>query len=526
MAGDCRYDAAKADHVVDFCSEMLVHVKGPLTGKPLRLEPWQADITRTMFGWRRPDGARRFTRAYIELPRKNGKTTWLAALLLYCLYCEEQSKQGAELYSAAATGEQAGLIYSIVASMIARNPDLKARAKVLRSTRRMNLVENGVIQDTFYRAIPANEGPSHGFNPTFLANDELHAWRGRGFYDALQTGCGARAEPLSIDITTAGYDRESICWMQHEYALRVSRGEVDDDAFLPVVYYAADEDDWTDPAVWHKANPNLGVSVQLSYLERECARAQESKTYENTFRRLHLNQWTSQEVRFLQMHSWRNCASDYTEADLAGLECYGGLDLSQTTDLTAFVLVFLRDGHYIIWPRFWISANDAARIERTDRVPYRIWAQSGIVTITPGEGIDYDYVHAQILEDMDRFDLRQVGYDPWSAAQTEQYLTKQGVTCVKMRQGVQTLSAPLKELERSILANEFEHPNNPCLNGQADNLEVAADANGNIRPVKPKHHSHGKKIDGMVALTMGIGLAMLRPEPIELSPECFLTLDL
>ena len=218
LAGDCRYDPKKAQHVIDFCHEMLVHVKGPLTGKPFDMEPWQEDITRTLFGWRRPDGRRRFLRAYVELPRKNGKTTWLAAMLVYCLFCEEQSRQGAELYSAAATGEQASLIYAIVAAMIERKPELKKRARILRGTRRMNVVENGVVQETFYRAIPANEGPSHGFNPTFLANDELHAWRGRGFYDALYTGCGARTEPLGIDITTAGFDRESICWLQHQYA--------------------------------------------------------------------------------------------------------------------------------------------------------------------------------------------------------------------------------------------------------------------------------------------------------------------
>lgn len=526
-AGRTRYDPDAAAHALDFFPTMLRHVKGPLTGRPIKLSDWEAAATATLFGWRRRDGTRRFRHMYCELARKNGKSTWLAGVITYLFFCDPQSAQGGELYSGASSAEQAGLVFNMVASMIQGNPLLLKRAKISRSVRRINRLSRGILQDTFYRALPAEAAQAHGFNATCVAADELHAWSGREFYDALQTSTGARHEPLSIDITTAGWNRETICWIQHDYATKILDGTVDDDAFFPLVYAAPETDDWTSPETWRKANPNMGVSVTQDYLARECARAQESKAYENTFRRLHLNQWTQQATRFLQMNQWHRAAGRYTEDDLAGQQCYGGLDLSATTDITAWVLVFPQEGGgYRILPRLFIPEGAAARITRTDSVPYLAWAQKGHVICTPGDAVDYEIVRGQILDDARKFGLRQVGYDPWNAYEMWQQLAKEGLQTVEIRQGARSLSAPLKELERAMIAGEFEHTNNPCLNWQAQSLEVMTDPNGNIKPVRPKHGLHRLKIDGMVALVMGLALCMLRPPEQTFDASCFLTLEL
>lgn len=526
LAGENFYDTESADHAVGFFRDLLKHVKGPKAGQPLLLQPWQEAATRMIFGWKRPDGTRRFRRVYCEVPRKNGKSTWLAGLIAYCFFCDPQSEQGGELYSAAATAEQAGLVFGMVSAMIERHPALKARAKISKSVRRINRQSHGVISNTFYRAIPAETAQTHGFNASMIAADELHAWVGREFYDTLQTSTGSRQNPLSIDITTAGYDRESICWLQHEYARHVRDGEIKDDAFLPLLYSSEEKDDWTDPAVWAKANPNLGISVSEDYIARECKRAQESKTYENTFRRLHLNQWTQQATRFVPMAQWRAAARPYSEQELYGGECYGGLDLSHRYDITAWVMVFVAEGEYRLLARLFIPAGAADRIEHSDRMPYRQWAKEGHVILTPGDSIDYEFVHGHIVDDAQRFVIKQIGYDPWNAEATRQALEAKGLTCVEMRQGARTLSAPLKELERALIAGELVHNNNECLNWQAENLEVRSDPNGNIQPVKPRHNAHRLKIDGMVAATMAIGLAQLRPEAQEFDSSMFQVIDL
>lgn len=510
-----------AEHAVAFKREMLQHVKGPLTGQPLILEPWQDDLTRTIHGWRRPDRTRRFRHVYCEVPRKNGKSTWLASEICYSLFCDPQSAEGGELYSAGVTAEQAGLVFGMVTEMIRRNPFLTDRAKTSPSVRRINRIFHGVVSNTFYRALPSEASQTHGFSPTFIGADELHEWPGRDFYDALQTGTGARTQPLSIDITTAGYDRESICWIQHEYAERVRDGEIDDDAFLPMLFTVPPDADWTSPKTWAAANPNLGISLSRDYLQRECRRAQECKTYENSFRRLHLNQWTQQATRFLQMAHWHAAAANYGETDLAHAPCYGGLDLSATEDLTAFLLVFRADGAYRTLPYLWIPEGSADRIERSDRVPYRQWARQGHLTITPGDRINYDYITAAIRELGRQFDIRQIGYDPWQADSTRLKLEEYGFACIKCPQNMRTLSAPLKELERALVAQELCHPGNPCLDWQAQNLEVINDTNGNIKPVKPKHGAHRLRIDGMVALTMALALALADATPHECTPDMF-----
>lgn len=510
--GDCEYDPDSAERAVQFFYRCLSFCKGLKANEPFHLEPWQADIVRTMFGWKRPDGSRRYRQVFIEVPRKNGKSTLIAGIANYVLFCD--AEEGAECYCAASDREQASLVFNSAASMVRKSPGLDKRCKIRDSMKRI------VYGTSFLRAIPANEGGSHGFDSHFIVGDELHAWPGREFHDVLHTSTGARRQPMEVYITTAGYDRNSICWEKLTYARQVLSGQIDDNSFLPVIYEATEEDDWTDPVIWRKANPNLGVSVSEEYLARECKKAKNTPAYENTFRRLHLNQWTSQESRWLQMEKWRACEWTNLPIDPA-LPAFGGLDLSSNVDVTAWLLAQRHANGWRLRGHYFIPEGRMREAEKRDRVPYSAWVRMGLVTATPGDAIDYDYIHERILKDAEGLQLTAVGYDPWNAEATRIYLENEGVTMVKMRQGVATLSGPCKELERSVIEGVLDHGNDPALAWMAENVQVKTDENGNIRPVKPDHAGSAKRIDGIVAAVMAIGVGQIT-EPVTESGFCLL----
>lgn len=501
-AGDCTYDAEAAERVVQFFAKCLTFTKGLKAREPFHLEPWQQDIVRTLFGWKRPDGTRRYREGYIAVPRKNGKSTFIAGIANYMLFCD--GEEGAELYCAASDREQASLVFHTAAGQIRACDYLDSICKIRDSTKRI------IYKGSFLRAIPANEGGSHGFDSHFIVGDELHAWYGREFHDVLHTSTGARAQPMELYITTAGYDRNSICWEKHTYACQVRDGKIEDTTFFPAVYQIDHTDDWTDPKIWAKANPNLGVSISLEYLAKECRKAKSNPRYENTFRRLHLNQWTSQDARWLQMDKWRACPSNAIPIP-DGADVYGALDLSSTTDVTAWAIVQKHsEGGYTARLHYFIPGDRVDDAEKRDRVPYRLWAKSGYVTITHGAAVDYDVVHRRILADCDRYTFGAIGYDPWNAEPTRILLESEGQTAIKLRQGYATLSQPSKELERSVLEGQLDHGGDPVLEWMAENVQVRTDENGNIRPVKPEHAS-GKRIDGIVALIMAIAVACITP---------------
>lgn len=511
-AGDCHYDAEAAEKAVEFFYDCLTFVKGLKAAEPFHLEPWQADIVRTVIGWKRPDGSRRFRQVFIEVPRKNGKTTLLAGIANYLLFCDAEA--GAECYCAAGDRDQASLAWNSAAAMVKKSPSLAKRCKVRDSTKRI------IYQGSFLRAIAANEGGAHGFDVHFAVCDELHVWPNRSMFDVIHTGTGARRQPLEVYITTAGWDRNSICWEVLTTARQVRDGQIQDDAFLPVIYEATEDEDWTDPAVWRKANPNLGVSVTEEYLARECKKAQENPAYENTFRRLHLNQWTSQESRWLQMEKWRACEWTTLPIDPA-LPAFGGLDLSSNVDVTAWSLAQRCENGWRLRMHYFIPEGRMREAEKRDRVPYSTWVRMGLVTATPGDAIDYDFIHNRILADADELQLTAVAYDPWNAEATRILLENEGVTMVKFRQGVASLSGPCKELERAVIESALDHGNDPVLAWMAENVQVKTDENGNIRPVKPDHAGSAKRIDGIVAAVMAIGVGLIT-EPAHEAGVCIL----
>ncbi len=335
-AGDCTFDNKAAHQAIQFI-ESLNHIKGAKGGTKIELEPWQKAIVANLFGWKRPDGTRRYREVFVFVPRKNGKSLMAAALVLCVLFTD--AEPGAEIYSAAADRDQAALVFDVAKSMVLGDDELSGLCKVYQKA--ITREELG----SSYKAISRDANTKHGYNAHCVIIDELHAQPNRDLVDVLMTSTGARRQPMVVHITTAGFDRNSICYLKYDQARRVrdaKPGDTDNDpSFLPVIYEAPAESDWTDEKTWFAANPNLDVSVSLDYLRRECQHAKDSPAYQNTFKRLHLNIWTEQDVRWLDMSKWDLCGLTPIEAaELEGRECYAGLDLASTNDVAALVLLF------------------------------------------------------------------------------------------------------------------------------------------------------------------------------------------
>jgi len=721
QAGECWFDEESASFAIEFVEECCTHVKGPLGGQRLILEPWEKAIFANLWGWKRPDQSRRYRESLVYIPRGNAKTTLAAALINLSLFTDMEP--GAELYSSAAEREQARLCFDAVAGMIRQEPELEKRAQLFKYSI--------TVEDRVYKALSAEAGSKHGFNVHLLVNDELHAQKTPELTEVLLTGMGKRKQPLAVHLTTADYEREnSICNQKHDYAKRVAANSLDsgvgtnDPAFLPVVYEADETphtiafyaphffrgiesvcncniahntqtvlaspeacarlatlaggrlrinhpsdaqniqsgrrgaegcavrvtsngywietlntsgelsqsgisgrketpngegrlvtsggktpktdnalqstdatlcmgsrtrnsgrctnasagdapfaenqlsyasiiamlqalsedcsvpdairdsdyseilpivcdahsptccvqtaklrngyvlvespaDDWTDPKVWAKANPNLGVSVPLEYIERECAKAKDSAAYLNTFLRLHLNVRTQSDIRWLTIEKWDACPVDADRGALAGNPCFGGLDLSTTTDLSALVLAFPRyGGGYSLLCRFWVPEENAHAREKKDRVPYSQWIREGWITATPGNVIDYDVIRADIVAISKQYQIKEIACDRWNATQLITQLTGDGIQIVAYGQGFKDMTAPTKELEALVVSGKLDHCGNPVLRWMASNVTVEQDAAGNLKPSKAKST---ERIDGIVAAIMAIGRAMVTP---------------
>ncbi len=502
-ARDCTFDEEAADLAVGFFRECLTHVKGAQAGQPFVLAPWQQAVVGNLMGWKRPDGTRRYREALIMVPRKQGKTLMAAGLALHAFFCD--GEPGSEIYAAAADRDQARLLWDVARRMIQNEPALFESCR---------LYQHSIVIETMgscFKAISADAATKHGYNSHFVVVDELHAQRDRELVDVLLTSMGARRQPLMVYLTTSDFERPSICNEKHDYACKVRDGILEDPSFLPVVYEAAHDAEWTSKDVWAQVNPGLGQSLNLEYLERECRRAQEQPSYENTFKRLHLNIKTQADVAWLSMADWDACAARVPPDDLRRKTCYAGLDLASTTDLTAFVLYFPEDGHRVL-PFFWAPRENAVKREHRDRVPYTAWARDGHLQLTEGNVCDYEAVRLRIDELGKLYDIKEIAFDRWGAQQLVTNLKDDGHEVVAFGQGYASLSAPAKELEKLIVSRQLRHDGHPILRWCASNVMIETDAAGNIKPSKRKSKEH---IDGIAALVMAIGLAIVREEPRE-----------
>lgn len=486
----------------------LTHTKGPMAGQPFHLRPWQErKIIRPLFSINPETGLRRYRTMLLMMPRKNGKTELCAALAIDGLLFDHE--MGAEVYSAANDKEQASLCFNVAAQMIRNDAELSAACEIIDSQKRIVHRKSGSV----YRAISAEAYSKHGFNSSRVIFDELHAAQTRDLWDVLASSTGARAQPLVIAISTAGFDRHSILWELYQHALKVKKNPSLDPTFLPVIWEAPIDADWKDEKVWRAANPALGDFRSLEELRAACQRATEIPAQENVFRRLYLNQWTEQDARWIALDAWDACRAPIDEAALAGRRCYVGLDLSTTTDLTAAVAVFPDEdgaGCQVV-PRFFCPAERIQTRVVRDRVPYDEWARRGLLVATPGPTVDYERVRAELVDWQDRYQVRMVAFDPWNATDLVSRLEKvDGFTCVKMRQGKATLSAPSKAFEKAILEKTIRHDGHPILRWNIQNASVDTDNAGNIQPSKAKST---ERIDGIVALIMALDAMHRDAEP-------------
>lgn len=513
------FDEEAADKAVEFFGTCLTHIEGELSGCPFTLQPWQQAVIGCMFGWKRKHHRtgrtiRRYREVLLFIPRKNGKTPLAAGIANMVMFCDQE--QGAQGYLFAGAKEQAALAFRQMKGQINNEPELSSRCTIYGkdagTQKRIVYHETGgfiVVQS-------ADDETQHGGNTHLALVDELHVQKTRDLIDTIRTSLASenRVQPLIVMITTSDFDRPSICNEVHDYASKVRDGVIDDAAFLPVIYEATNKDDWKSPKTWRKANPNLGVSVSEEYLERECKRAQEEPTYENTFKRLHLNIRTQTDVRWLQLDAWDKCAGVVDEASLIGRQGFGALDLSTKLDITSFVMVFPPNEADKLWrvlARFWIPEEGAVQRERKDRVPYVTWAKQGLIEMTSGNVVDYEAIKAKVIDDGQRFNLQEIAYDPWNATQIALQLTDSGATMVEFGQGFKSMSEPAKELEKLVVSGMLAHGGNPVLRWMASNAAAEIDPAGNIKPSKKKST---ERIDGIVSLTMAIGRAMLNRESV------------
>ena len=496
------YDKSAADYAVAFI-ENLCHTKGTWAGKPFELIDWQEQIIRDLFGTLKPNGYRQFNTAYIEIPKKQGKSELAAAvaLLLTCGDGEER----AEVYGCAADRQQAAIVFDVAADMVRMCPALSKRVKILASQKRLIYTPT----NSFYQVLSAEAYSKHGFNIHGVVFDELHTQPNRKLFDVMTKGSGdARMQPLYFLITTAGTDTHSICYETHQKAKDIIEGRKIDPTFYPVIYGADESDDWTDPKVWKKANPSLDITVGIDKVKAACESAKQNPGEENAFRQLRLNQWVKQAVRWMPMEKWDNCAFSVDEDELEGRVCYGGLDLSSTTDITAFVLVFPpldEEDKYIILPYFWIPEDNLTLRVNRDHVPYDMWERQGYLQTTEGNVVHYGFIEQFIERLGERFNIREIAFDRWGAVQMVQNLEGMGFTVVPFGQGFKDMSPPTKELMKLVLEQKIAHGGHPVLRWNMDNIYIRTDPAGNIKADKEKST---EKIDGAVATIMALDRAI------------------
>lgn len=500
------FDVKAGERIIRYF-RYLKHSKGEWAGQEFKLAGWQAFLLFVLFGWKRADGTRRFRTAYVEVARKNGKSSVAAGVGAYLFMADKE--RGAEVYSAATKRDQAKIIWGEAVRMIKASPAFKKYVTVYKTNLSVEATQSK------FEPLSADDNTMDGLNVHGALIDELHAHKTRGTWDVLNTATGARRQPLIFAVTTAGSNRESICYEQHEYGEKVLEGVIEDDTFCPFMCTLDVGDDWTNPAVWVKSNPNLGISVKLASLVEQCAVARSQPAAQNTFMRLRLNCWTQNETKWIPMETWDKANLPVNEERLEGRTCYAGLDLASSIDIAAFVMMFPPDADgepYTILPRFWIPRDNVRVRALRDRVPYEAWVRDGWIVATEGNVVDYKAIRLQIEQDYQRFAIRQLRFDRWGATQlTTELATEVGVECVAMGQGYASMSSPTKEFMKLLLEGKLAHGGHPVLRWMADNVMVTQDPAGNLKPSRDKSR---EKIDGIVASIMALDGIIRMPQSV------------
>ena len=507
MLPTSHYDERRADFAVNFIS-MLKHTTGEWYGKPFHLMPWQEQIIRDIFGIVDADGYRQFRTAYVEVGKKNGKSELAAAVALYLLFADGEA--GAEVYSCAADINQASIVFNTAKAMVEQCGDLNRLSKLIPSTKRILFKHT----NSFYRVLSSETKSKQGFNVSGLIFDELFAQQTRELFDTMTKYTGdARRQPLYFLITTAGRDKTSICYEIHCKAKAVMDGSKIDPSFYPAVFGIEEGDDWEDERVWRRVNPSIGVTIPFETVQAAYEQAKQNPAEEMHFRQFRLNEWCNADIRWMPMDKWDACGEAFDEEDYEGRDCYCGLDLSSTGDLTSLVLVFPPGSgeiKYTVLPYYWLPEDVIDLRTRRDHVPYQVWKKMGVFNTTEGNVVDYDYIVAFIAKLSERFRIREIAYDRYGAEKIRRDLeelgAEHGFVVFPFGQGFLSMSPPSKDFYQFVMEGRIRHGRHPVLDWNMANVIVDQDAAGNIKPNKKKST---EKIDGVVAMIMGLARATI-----------------
>ena len=486
------FDRKAAVRAITFI-ERLKHTKGEWAGQRFRLEPWQQFIIWNIFGWKNADGTRRFRYAYIEIARKNGKTALSAGIGLYMLFADGEARP--EVYSAATVKDQAKICFSDAVEIV-KATDLKNYLTPYRNSIVYEL-KGGMM-----KPLSSDYGTHDGLNPSCGIIDEFHAHKDSGMFDVIKSAFGARRQPLMFIITTAGVNKNGACYAYRDNVVKVLRGVNSDDTLFGIIYTLDDQSEWDNPKMWIKSNPNLGVSLSADYLADQVTDAKNRPEAVRNVMTKNVNLWVDAEKTWILDEAWMRCCGEMSVDDLAGCECWGGLDLSNISDITAYVLLFHERDRFQLLPFFWIPKEKMLEKIRKENINYDLWVRSWYVKVTEGNVIDYDFVKADILTIVSRYDLKSSAYDRWNSSQTIIDLQNEGMECNPFGQGYGSMSAPSKEFEKLVLSGRIEHFGNPVLRWMLASTVIKTDPAGNIKPDKEKSV---QKIDGIVASIMALG---------------------
>jgi phage terminase large subunit-like protein len=499
-----------ADNLCGFI-ERLPHVKGPLAGEPIQLEPWQAFILTAVFGWVKPDGKRRFRRSYIEVPRGNAKSTLSSALALYMLTADQEG--GAEVYSLATTRDQARIVFGDAQTMARRSPGFRRRFSVEVGAHNMHVLASG----SKFEALSAEGSTLDGLNIHFGCIDELHAHKTRTVYDVVETGTGKRDNSLLWVITTAGSNRAGICYEVRTFVTKLLDGVFEDDTQFGIIYGLDDTDDWTSESALIKANPNWGISVRSEVLLPLQAKAMQLPSAVNNFKTKHLNEWVNADTAWMDMRAWDACGDTTLDIEAyTGQPCWIGLDLASKTDIAALLIMFphpeLADA-YVVFGKYYLPEDT---VSASGNSQYEGWMRTGRLTVTPGNVIDFSWIEADLLEMASCFAVQAVAFDPFQATQLSTRMLAEGLPMIEVRPTVLNFSEPMKTLEALVLQKKLSHDGDPVLTWMASNVVAHLDVKDNIYPRKERAEN---KIDGIVALIMALSRAIKPGENVVLGSE-------
>lgn len=514
------FDEDAGQDIIDFF-KLLNHSKGEWAGTPIILEDWQEFILRVIFGWMRENGTRRFRTAYNEIPKKNGKSTLAAGVALYLLVADDEP--GAEIYSTATKVDQARIVWTEARNMVKQSKELRAEISIM--TKNLHVIST----DSKFEPLASDTKTLDGINIHGAIVDELHAHKNPDMINVIESGGASRRQPLQFEITTAGNRKFSIGFDHHSYSEKILEGVVEDDSWFAIIYcldqnidkgkrdkkgnIIYEDDDWADPKVWEKVNPNYGISVKADQFSSLYKKAKELPASETIFRQLRLNQWVEQFNRWIHLELWDQNINEFDPEILEGRDCYGGLDLAKTMDISALALIFPPFEDEKIWRllmHYWVPRDNILTRVRNDHVPYDLWVKRGLIFSTPGNATDYRFIRDEIKNEIaPKYKIREIAFDRMFANELTQDLQDEGLEMVEFGQGFYSMSKPTFEMERLLLARELAHNGDEVLRWMASNVVVKKDPAGNLKPDKEKSE---EKIDGIVALIMAIGRAMVREE--------------